>query len=334
MVKKLTWKDSTSQHCDFHHLPVLFDECMEGLAIKKDGVYVDCTAGGGGHSSGIVKRLGENGKLISLDKDDEALATCERKREELEGKERWVLVKSDFSKIDEVLERMNIEKIDGVLADLGVSSHQIDTAERGFSYMQEGPLDMRMNESQKLSAEIVVNEYKVEDLTRIFRDYGEERFAGRIASAIDKQRKIEPIRSTTALAEIIRKAMPHTARKEDQHPARRCFQAIRIEVNDELGAVSRLLEVVPSILRPKGRFAVISFHSLEDRLVKEAFRKLESPCTCPRDFPVCVCGKRPMGTQVNKKPIVASDKELQENKRSGCAKLRVFERNEEEWLWQ
>lgn len=331
---KSTWQDSTSQHCDFHHLPVLFEECMEGLAIKKDGIYVDCTAGGGGHSSGILERLGDNGRLISLDKDDEALATCERKREALEGKERWVLVKSDFSKIDEVLERMNIEKIDGVLADLGVSSHQIDTAERGFSYMQDGPLDMRMNESQKLSAEVVVNEYKVEDLTRIFRDYGEERFAGRIASAIEKQRKIEPIRTTTALAEIIRKAMPHTARKEDQHPARRCFQAIRIEVNDELGAVARLLEVVPSILKPKGRFAVISFHSLEDRLVKEAFRKLESPCTCPRDFPVCVCGKRPMGMQVNKKPIVASDKELKENKRSGCAKLRVFERNEEEWLWQ
>ncbi len=321
----------TSRDCNFHHLPVLFDECMEGLAIKPDGIYVDCTAGGGGHSSGIVARLGEKGILISLDKDDEALAACERRRAELGAEDKWVLVKSDFSAISEVLEGMNIDKVDGVLADLGVSSHQIDTADRGFSYMQDGPLDMRMNQEQALSAETVVNEYSVTDLTRIFRDYGEERYAARIASAIEKRRQEAPIRTTTDLADLIRGAMPHAARKEDQHPARRCFQAIRIEVNHELASVSKLLDEVPALLNEEGRFAVISFHSLEDRLVKEAFRKLENPCTCPREFPMCVCGKRPMGRQIHSKPIVASKEEAVENKRSGCAKLRVFERNDEKW---
>ena len=307
---------------------------MDGLAIKADGIYVDCTAGGGGHSAGIVERLGDQGKLISLDKDDEALAACERRRQELGAENKWVLVKTDFGRIGEVLKEMNIEKVDGVLADLGVSSHQIDTDERGFSYMKEGPLDMRMNQQQPLSAEVVVNEYSEEALTKIFREYGEERYAGRIAAAIVKRRGESPIRTTTDLAELIRSAMPHAARKEDQHPARRCFQAIRIEVNHELASVSELLETVPSLLNAHGRFAVISFHSLEDRLVKEAFRKLENPCTCPREFPVCVCGKKPMGKQIHSKPIVASKKEAVENKRSGCAKLRVFERNEEVWLRQ
>ena len=323
-----------SADCNYHHLPVLFSECMEGLNIKANGIYVDCTAGGGGHSSGIVERLGEEGKLISLDKDDEALATCEEKRRSMGAQEKWVLVKSDFSRISEVLEEMDIEKVDGVLADLGVSSHQIDTADRGFSYMQEGPLDMRMNQQQQLSAKVVVNEYSHEDLTRIFRDYGEERYASRIASAIEKRRGEAPILTTSELADIIRSAMPRSSKKEDQHPARRCFQAIRIEVNHELDSVSKLLETVPALLNAHGRFAVISFHSLEDRLVKEAFRKLENPCTCPREFPVCVCGKKPMGRQIHSKPIVASKKEAMENKRSGCAKLRVFERNEEVWLRQ
>ncbi len=295
---------------------------------------MDCTAGGGGHSSGIVERLGDQGKLISLDKDDEALAACEEKRATMGAEGKWVLVKSDFGRIGEVLEGLNIEKVDGVLADLGVSSHQIDTAERGFSYMQEGPLDMRMNRQQELSAEVVVNTYSQENLARIFREYGEERYAGRIASVILEKRKLSPITTTSELAEIIRIAMPRSSKKEDQHPARRCFQAIRIEVNHELASVTELLEVVPSLLNAHGRFAVISFHSLEDRLVKEAFRKLENPCTCPREFPMCVCGKKPMGRQIHSKPIVASKKEAMENKRSGCAKLRVFERNEEVWVWQ
>jgi len=323
-----------SRDCNFHHLPVMFAECMEGLNIKEDGIYVDCTAGGGGHSSGIVERLGDQGKLISLDKDDEALAACEEKRATMGAEGKWVLVKSDFGRIGEVLEGLNIEKVDGVLADLGVSSHQIDTAERGFSYMQEGPLDMRMNRQQELSAEVVVNTYSQENLARIFREYGEERYAGRIASVILEKRKLSPITTTSELAEIIRIAMPRSSKKEDQHPARRCFQAIRIEVNHELASVTELLEVVPSLLNAHGRFAVISFHSLEDRLVKEAFRKLENPCTCPREFPMCVCGKKPMGRQIHSKPIVASKKEAMENKRSGCAKLRVFERNEEVWVWQ
>ncbi len=323
-----------SRDCNFHHLPVMFAECMEGLNIKEDGIYVDCTAGGGGHSSGIVERLGDQGKLISLDKDDEALAACEEKRAAMDAEGKWVLIKSDFGRIGEVLEGLNIEKVDGVLADLGVSSHQIDTAERGFSYMQEGPLDMRMNRQQELSAEVVVNTYSQENLARIFREYGEERYAGRIASVILEKRKLSPITTTSELAEIIRIAMPRSSKKEDQHPARRCFQAIRIEVNHELASVTELLEVVPSLLNAYGRFAVISFHSLEDRLVKEAFRKLENPCTCPREFPMCVCGKKPMGRQIHSKPIVASKKEAMENKRSGCAKLRVFERNEEVWVWQ
>jgi len=323
-----------SRDCNFHHLPVMFAECMEGLNIKEDGIYVDCTAGGGGHSSGIVERLGDQGKLISLDKDDEALAACEEKRDTMGAEGKWVLVKSDFGRIGEVLEGLNIEKVDGVLADLGVSSHQIDTAERGFSYMQEGPLDMRMNRQQELSAEVVVNTYSQENLARIFREYGEERYAGRIASVILEKRKLSPITTTSELAEIIRIAMPRSSKKEDQHPARRCFQAIRIEVNHELASVTELLEVVPSLLNAHGRFAVISFHSLEDRLVKEAFRKLENPCTCPREFPMCVFGKKPMGRQIHSKPIVASKKEAMENKRSGCAKLRVFERNEEVWVWQ
>ncbi|MBO4687743.1 MAG: 16S rRNA (cytosine(1402)-N(4))-methyltransferase RsmH [Clostridiales bacterium] len=323
-----------SRDCNFHHLPVLYAECMEALNIKENGIYVDCTAGGGGHSSGIVERLGEGGKLISLDKDDEALAACEARREAMGAKDKWVLVKTDFGRIGEVLEEMNIDKVDGVLADLGVSSHQIDTADRGFSYMQEGPLDMRMNQQQALSAQVVVNEYSQEDLARIFREYGEERFAGRIASVIVEKRKLSPITTTSELSEIIRSAMPRSSKKEDQHPARRCFQAIRIEVNHELASVTELLEVVPSLLNAHGRFAVISFHSLEDRLVKEAFRRLESPCTCPREFPVCVCGRKPMGQQIHSKPIVASKKEAMENKRSGCAKLRVFERNEEVWVRQ
>ncbi|MCR5274308.1 MAG: 16S rRNA (cytosine(1402)-N(4))-methyltransferase RsmH [Clostridiales bacterium] len=323
-----------SQDCNFHHIPVLFEECMEGLAIKADGIYVDCTAGGGGHSAGIVERLGDQGRLISLDKDDEALSACAKRRQEMGAEDKWALVKTDFSRIGEVLKEMNIEKVDGVLADLGISSHQIDTDERGFSYMKDGPLDMRMNQQQALSAEVVVNEYPEADLARIFREYGEERYAGRIAAAIVRRRGESPIRTTTDLAELIRSAMPHAARKEDQHPARRCFQAIRIEVNHELDSVSGLLETVPALLNAHGRFAVISFHSLEDRLVKEAFRKLENPCTCPREFPVCVCGKKPMGKSVHSKPIVASKKEAMENKRSGCAKLRVFERNEEVWLRQ
>ncbi len=311
---------------DFAHVPVLFNECMEYLNINPDGIYVDCTAGGGGHSRGILERLSEKGTLISLDKDDNALRTCLLSSREYPGK-NWIIVKSDFSEIDYVIGSMKIGKVDGILADLGVSSHQIDTPERGFSYAVDGPLDMRMDEQQILTAETVVNTYSEYDLERIFRDYGEERYSGRIASAIVRDRKAKPFTRTKQLADKIVEYMPAQGRHEDQHPARRCFQALRIEVNHELSSVERLLMDGPRCLKPGGRMAVISFHSLEDRIVKEAFRKLESPCTCPRDFPVCVCGKKSLGEVITKKPVTACEEEIANNSRAHCCKLRVFERN-------
>ena len=310
---------------EFSHIPVLFEECMEALAIKPDGIYVDCTAGGGGHSEGILGRLSSKGLLISLDKDDEALAVCNAKAATHPDK-NWKTVKSDFSRIAEVLDEMNIDKVDGILADLGVSSHQIDTAKRGFSYAIDGPLDMRMDETQTLSAYVVVNTYSEKKLEEIFRLYGEERYAGRIAAGIVRDRKEKPFDSTLSLAKSIASYMPSKARYEDQHPARRCFQAIRIEVNHELDSVRTLLQEGPKRLTKGGRMAVISFHSLEDRIVKEEFRTLQDPCTCPKDFPVCVCGKKSIGKVITRKPITASKEELKINNRSHSAKLRVFEK--------
>ncbi|MBR3533501.1 MAG: 16S rRNA (cytosine(1402)-N(4))-methyltransferase RsmH [Clostridiales bacterium] len=310
---------------EFSHVPVLFDECMEALNIRPDGIYVDCTAGGGGHSEGILDRLGEKGILISLDKDDEALAACRAKAEK-RGASNWKTVKSDFSGIAEVLDDMNIENVDGILADLGVSSHQIDTAERGFSYASDGPLDMRMDKTQKLSAYEVVNTYDKERLEQIFRLYGEERYAGRIAEGIVRDRKQEPFDSTLKLAGKIASYMPAKARNEDQHPARRCFQAIRIEVNGELDSVRTLLREGPKRLSDGGRMAVISFHSLEDRIVKEEFRTLQDPCICPKDLPRCVCGRKSMGKVITRKPVTATEEELKRNNRSHSAKLRIFER--------
>ncbi|MBO6194554.1 MAG: 16S rRNA (cytosine(1402)-N(4))-methyltransferase RsmH [Clostridiales bacterium] len=310
---------------EFSHIPVLYEECMEALAIKPDGIYVDCTAGGGGHSEGILGRLSSKGLLISLDKDDEALAVCNAKAATHPDK-NWKTVKSDFSRIAEVLDEMNIDKVDGILADLGVSSHQIDTAKRGFSYAIDGPLDMRMDETQTLSAYVVVNTYSEKKLEEIFRLYGEERYAGRIASGIVRDRKEKAFDSTLALAKSIASYMPSKARYEDQHPARRCFQAIRIEVNHELDSVRTLLQEGPKRLTKGGRMAVISFHSLEDRIVKEEFRTLQDPCTCPKDFPVCVCGKKSIGKVITRKPITASKEELKINNRSHSAKLRVFEK--------
>ncbi len=312
---------------EFQHIPVLFNECMEALNINPDGVYVDCTAGGGGHSIGILERLSEKGTLISLDKDDSALRTCLIKSKDYRNK-NWMIVKSDFSEIDNVISSLKIGKVDGILADLGVSSHQIDTAERGFSYASDGPLDMRMDTTSYLSAEVVVNTYSENELERIFREYGEERYSGRIAACIVRDRKTEPFKSTMQLARKISSYMPSRGREEDQHPARRCFQAIRIEVNHELSSVEKLVKDGPLMLKPNGRMAVISFHSLEDRIVKEGFRKHESPCTCPRDFPRCVCGKVSIGNAITKKPITASDAEVDENYRAHCCKLRVFERNQ------
>ena len=320
--------DRDSKVETFTHIPVLFNECMEALNIKPDGIYVDCTAGGGGHSGGIADRLNEKGLLISLDKDDEAIAVCEAKaKAKAEEGKTWKIVKSDFSEITTVLDDMNIDKVDGILADLGVSSHQIDTAQRGFSYAVDGPLDMRMDETQKISAYEVVNTYDARRLEEIFRLYGEERYAGRIAAGIVRDRQEKPFTSTVELAKAIASYMPGKARYEDQHPARRCFQAIRIEVNHELDSVRTLLQEGPKRLSDGGRMAVISFHSLEDRIVKEEFRTLQDPCTCPKNLP-CVCGKKSLGKVITRKPITASDEELKINNRSHSAKLRVFERKE------
>ena len=320
--------DRDSKVETFTHIPVLFNECMEALNIKPDGIYVDCTAGGGGHSGGIVDRLNEKGILISLDKDDEAIAVCEAKaKAKAEEGKTWKIVKSDFSEITTVLDDMNIDKVDGILADLGVSSHQIDTAQRGFSYAVDGPLDMRMDETQKISAYEVVNTYDARRLEEIFRLYGEERYAGRIASGIVRDRQEKPFTSTVELAKAIASYMPGKARYEDQHPARRCFQAIRIEVNHELDSVRTLLQEGPKRLSEGGRMAVISFHSLEDRIVKEEFRTLQDPCTCPKNLP-CVCGKKSLGRVITRKPITACDEELKMNNRSHSAKLRIFERTD------
>ena len=320
--------DRDSKVETFTHIPVLFNECMEALNIKPDGIYVDCTAGGGGHSGGIADRLNGKGLLISLDKDDEAIAVCEAKaKAKAEEGKTWKIVKSDFSEITKVLDDMNIDKVDGILADLGVSSHQIDTAQRGFSYAVDGPLDMRMDDTQKLSAYEVVNTYDARKLEEIFRLYGEERYAGRIAAGIVRDRQEKPFDSTVSLARAIASYMPGKARYEDQHPARRCFQAIRIEVNHELDSVRTLLQEGPKRLSEGGRMAVISFHSLEDRIVKEEFRTLQDPCTCPKNLP-CVCGKKSLGKVITRKPITATDEELKMNNRSHSAKLRIFERTD------
>ncbi len=315
-----------SRAYDFSHLPVLFDECMQMLSIRPDGIYVDCTAGGGGHSGGIIDRLGPDGLLISLDKDDQALDACQRVKDEKKSPAKWTLIKSDFSEIAHVLDGLGIESVDGILADLGVSSHQLDTADRGFSYASDGPLDMRMDDKQKLTAEIVVNRYTEDEIVRILRNFGEERYAGRIASAIVTERRLKPIKTTSELSKIIMKAMPAKSKNEDQHPARRSFQAIRIEVNHELSSIEKLMKDAPQYLKPGGRIAIISFHSLEDRMVKETFRTLEDPCICPREFPVCVCNRKPFGKSVSRKAIEASVEEASQNKRSRSAKLRVFER--------
>ncbi|MCQ2482323.1 MAG: 16S rRNA (cytosine(1402)-N(4))-methyltransferase RsmH [Clostridia bacterium] len=311
---------------NFVHIPVLFNQCMDGLNIKPDGVYIDCTAGGGGHSSGILDRLSDKGKLISLDKDDEALAECERKKSE-RGASNWFLVKTDYSQLDEAVHSLDIDKVDGILADLGVSSHQIDIPERGFSYATDGPLDMRMDTTQSLTAAKVVNTYKEEELARIFKVYGEERYSGRIAAGIVRDRRDNPFTSTIQLADRIVSYIPGKGRNEQQHPARRCFQAIRIEVNHELQSVEELLDKGPELLNSEGRFAVITFHSLEDRLVKDKFKLLENPCTCPREFPVCICGKKPIGKVITHKPIIADEEENKINFRAHSAKLRIFEKN-------
>lgn len=308
---------------DYGHKPVLLDECIEALAIKPDGIYVDGTLGRAGHSSEIVRRL-TTGRLIALDRDETALAAA---RERLaEHMDRVTLVHSNFSRLDTVLRDLGIAAADGMLFDLGVSSPQLDDASRGFSYKQDAPLDMRMDAHAPLTARELINTYSYEELRRILYEYGEEHFAPQIARAICTARETKPIETTLELAELIRGAMPAKALREKQHPAKRSFQAIRIAVNDELGELTPMLDAAEAHLKPGGRLAVITFHSLEDRIVKQKFKELSTGCICPPEFPVCVCGRTPKMKLVTRKPIVSDETELNENPRARSAKLRVAEK--------
>ena len=308
---------------EFHHVSVLLEECMEGLNIKPDGIYVDGTLGGAGHSSRIAAQL-TTGRLIGIDRDPVALKAAGERLEPFG--DRVTLVHSNFSEMDSALKNLGISGVDGILLDLGVSSPQLDDGQRGFSYMADAPLDMRMNSGDALDAREIVNHWSYEELKRILYDYGEERFAPRIAAAICKRREEKPIETTLELVDIIRGAMPASALREKQHPAKRSFQAIRIAVNDELGSVERAMQRAIPLLNPGGRLAVITFHSLEDRIVKNAMAEAAKGCTCPPEFPVCVCGKKPQVKLITRKPIVSGEEELERNPRARSAKLRVCEK--------
>jgi len=307
----------------FHHISVLLQECLEGLAIKPDGIYIDGTLGGAGHSTQIAKRL-TTGRLIGIDRDPVALkAAAERLAP---YKNNVTLVHSNFCEMAQVIKDLGISGVDGILLDLGVSSPQLDDSTRGFSYMADAPLDMRMNNEDLLTAHSVVNTWSQDELKRILFDYGEERYAPRIAGAICRYREEKTIETTLELVDIIRSAMPAQALREKQHPAKRSFQAIRIAVNDELGSVEKAMENAIPLLNPGGRLAVITFHSLEDRIVKSAMTQAAKGCTCPPSLPVCVCGKKPQVKLISRKPIMATDEELEANPRSRSAKLRVCEK--------
>ena len=312
------------QRSTFSHTSVLLYECIESLNIRDGYTYVDCTAGGGGHSLEIAKRMGKNSRLICFDRDKEAIAAAtERLRDYLD---QVTFVNDNFSTLGEVLDRMGIDNLGGVLADLGCSSHQFDVPERGFSYMHDARLDMRMDTDNPLSAYTVVNEYSEAALKRVIYEYGEERFAPRIASAIVRAREASPIETTHRLTDIIKSAIPASNRADGPHPAKRTFQAIRIEVNGELDAIKPLISAATNRLVEGGRLAIISFHSLEDRLVKIGYRDFMKGCTCPKDFPICICGGKPLLKDLTKKPILPSDEELEANPRARSAKLRVAEK--------
>ena len=308
---------------EFYHVSVLLEECIDALNIKPDGIYVDGTLGGAGHSSRIAAKL-TTGRLIGIDRDPVALKAAGERLAPYG--DRVTLVHSNFADMDSALKDLGISGVDGILLDLGVSSPQLDDGQRGFSYMADAPLDMRMNSEDTLDAKQIVNQWSYEELKRILYDYGEERYAPRIASAICKRREEKPIETTLELVDIIRGAMPAAALREKQHPAKRSFQAIRIAVNDELGSVERVMERAVPCLNPGGRLAVITFHSLEDRIVKNAMAKAAKGCTCPPEFPVCVCGKKPQVKLVTRKPIISGDEELERNPRARSAKLRVCEK--------
>ena len=308
---------------EFHHVSVLLEECIEGLNIKPEGTYVDGTLGGAGHSSRIAAKL-TTGRHIGIDRDPIALKAAAARLEP--WKDRVTLVHSNFCEIASVLEDLDIEGVDGILLDLGVSSPQLDDGDRGFSYMVDAPLDMRMNNEDILTAHTVVNTWSYDELKRILYDYGEERYAPKIAAAICSRREEKPIETTLELVDIIRSAMPASALREKQHPAKRSFQAIRIAVNDELGSVEKVMKDAIPCLNKGGRLAVITFHSLEDRIVKNAMTAASKGCTCPPNFPVCVCGKKPQVKLITRKPIVSGDEELERNPRARSAKLRICEK--------
>ncbi len=308
---------------EFHHISVLLDECIEGLNIKPDGIYVDGTLGGAGHSSQIARRL-TTGRLIGIDRDPIALKAAGERLAPYA--DRVKLVHSNFCEIASVLKELEIDGVDGILLDLGVSSPQLDDGERGFSYMADAPLDMRMNNEDSLTAHQVVNTWPYEELKRILYDYGEERYAPKIAAAICSRREVKPIETTLELVDVIRGAMPPAALREKQHPAKRSFQAIRIAVNDELGSVEKVMRDAIPCLNPGGRLAIITFHSLEDRIVKTGMTAASKGCTCPPNFPVCVCGKKPQVKLISRKPIVSGQEELDRNPRARSAKLRVCEK--------
>ncbi len=308
----------------FSHTSVLLYECIEGLNIRDGYTYIDCTTGGGGHSLEIAKRLGPDSRLICFDRDKDAIAAATSRLKDY--LEKITFINENFSSLDEVIKDLKITNLGGVLADLGCSSYQFDTAERGFSYMQDAKLDMRMDKDAPLSAYNVVNEYSEQQLRQIFYEYGEERFSAKIAASIVRHRTERPIATTLELASIIKAAIPAYNKADGPHPAKRTFQAIRIEVNGELDAIKPLINAAASSMTSGGRIAIISFHSLEDRIVKQEFRNLSTGCTCPRDFPVCVCGNKPKLTELTRKPILPSEDELLNNPRSRSAKLRIAEK--------
>ena len=313
-----------AEEIQFNHVSVLLGECIDALNIRDGLTYVDCTTGGGGHSFEIARRLGNKSRLICFDRDADALAAAKMRLTPYLDK--ITFVHENFSSLGIVLRKMGVENLGGVLMDLGCSSYQFDTPERGFSYQHDAPLDMRMDTDSPLSAYDVVNRYSESELRRIIYDYGEERFAPKIAARIVSQRSSSPIRTTGELAEVIKDAIPAAARQNGPHPAKRTFQAIRIEVNGELDAIEPAIRDASSLLVPEGRIAIISFHSLEDRPVKQTYTSLAEGCTCPRDFPICVCGKKPQIKILTKKPILPSEEELRINPRSRSAKLRVAEK--------
>lgn len=308
---------------EFKHKSVLLNETIDGLNIKPDGIYVDGTLGGGGHAYEVCRRLGEKGSIIGIDQDAAAIEAASARLKDFG--EKVTTVRSNYCDMKSKLHELGIDKVDGIVLDLGVSSYQLDTAERGFSYREDAPLDMRMDTRQKMTARDIVNDYTEADLYRVIRDYGEDKFAKNIAKHIVQARAVKPVETTAELSEIIRASIPMKFQKKSGHPAKRTFQAIRIELNRELDVLRDSLDDMIDLLNPGGRLCIITFHSLEDRIVKSAFRKNENPCTCPPDFPVCVCGKKSKGSIITKKPILPSEEELEYNSRSKSAKLRIFE---------